>query len=75
MLIEDAQLNLMTVIALQLSLEFANLVREGYYQESFYGDEGEWTKDSRIEARARYFWNLDRLCIPRISELRLRVIT
>jgi hypothetical protein len=51
-LLEDAQLNLLTVNALQLSLEFADLIREGYSQDSFYGDEGEWTKDSRIEARA-----------------------
>jgi hypothetical protein len=35
---------------LQLSLEFADLIREGYSQDSFYGDEGEWTKDSRIQA-------------------------
>jgi hypothetical protein len=65
----------MTVNALQLSHEFADLVREGYSQYSFYGDEGEWMKDSRIEARAGYFWRLDRLCIPQNSELRLSVIT
>jgi hypothetical protein len=75
MLLEDAQLNLMTVNALQLSLEFADLIREGYSQDSSYGDEGEWTKDSRIEARVGYFWRLDRLCIPRKSELRLGAIT
>jgi hypothetical protein len=40
----------MTINALELSPEFADLIREGYYQESFSGDEGEWTKDSRIEA-------------------------
>jgi hypothetical protein len=65
----------MTVSALQLRPEFVDLIREGYSQDSFYGDEGEWTKDSRIEARACYFWRLDRLCIPRNSELRLRLIT
>ena len=65
----------MTVNALHLSHEFADLIREGFSQESFYGDEGEWTKDSRIEARARYFWRLDRLCIPQNSELRLRLIS
>jgi hypothetical protein len=52
LLFEDAQLNLMTVNALQLSLDFADLIREGYFQDLFYGDEGEWTKDSRIEVRA-----------------------
>jgi hypothetical protein len=74
-LFQDAQLNLLTVNALQLSPEFADLIREGYSQDSFYGDEGEWTKDNRIEARDGYFWRLDRLCIPRNSELRLRLIT
>jgi hypothetical protein len=49
-LLEDAQLNLMTFTALRLSPEFAYLIREGYSQDSFYGDEREWTKDSRIEA-------------------------
>jgi hypothetical protein len=72
---EDAQLNFLTVNALRLSPEFADLIREGYSQDSFYEDEGEWTKDSRIEARARYFCRLDRLCIPRNSELRLKLIT
>jgi hypothetical protein len=74
-LFEDAQLNLMTLNTLQMIHEFADLIREGFSQDSFYGGEGEWTKDSRIEARARYFWRLDRLCIPRNSELRLRLIT
>jgi hypothetical protein len=63
----------MIVHTLQLSHEFADLIREGY--ASFYGDEGEWKKDSRIEAKAGYFWRLDRLCIPRNYELRLRLIT
>jgi hypothetical protein len=74
LLLEDAHINLMTVNALQLSHEFADLIREGYSQDSFYEDEGERTKDSRIEARARYFWRLNRLCIPRNSELRVRLI-
>jgi hypothetical protein len=52
LLFEDAQLNLMTVNVLHLSPEFADLIRKGYSQDSFYGDEGEWTKDTRIEARA-----------------------
>jgi hypothetical protein len=65
----------MTVNALRLSHEFADLIREGYSQDSFYGDEGEWTKESRIEARAGYFWRLDRVCNARNSKLRLRVIT
>ena len=72
---EDAQLNLLTVNALQLSHEFADLIREGFSQDSFYGDDGEWTKDSRIEARDGYFLRLDRLSIPQNSELRLRLIT
>jgi hypothetical protein len=55
LLFENAQLNLPTVNALLLSPEFADLIREGYSQDSFYGDEGQWTKDSRIEARAGYF--------------------
>jgi hypothetical protein len=37
---EEAQLNLPIVNALQLSPEFADLIREGYSQDSFYGDEG-----------------------------------
>jgi hypothetical protein len=65
----------MTVNALQLTHEFFDLIHEGYSQDSFYGDGGEWTKDSRIEANDGYFWRLDRLCIPRNSKLRLRVIT
>jgi hypothetical protein len=73
-LLEDAQLHLPIVNALRLSLEFSDLIREGYSQDSFYGDEGEWTKDSRIEAIAGYFWHLYRMCVPRNSELRLRLI-
>jgi hypothetical protein len=74
LLFEDAQLNEQTVTALHMSPEFVGLIREGYSQDSFYGAEGEWTKDSRIEARARHFWRLDRLCIPQSSELRLGLI-
>jgi hypothetical protein len=37
LMFEDAQLNLLTVNALQLSHEFADLIREGYSQDSFYG--------------------------------------
>jgi hypothetical protein len=73
-LFEDAQLNLMTIHALRLNHEFADLVRDGYSQDSLYGDEGEWTIDSRIKARSGYFWRFDRLCVPRIFELRLRLI-
>jgi hypothetical protein len=70
-MLEDAHLNVIIVNALRLSREFVDLIREGYSQESFYEDEGEWTNDSRIEAIAGYFWRLDRLCIPRNYELRL----
>jgi hypothetical protein len=72
---EDVELNLLTVNALHPSPEFADLIREGYSQDLFYGDECEWMKDSRIETRDGYFWRLDRLCIPQNSELRLRFIT
>jgi hypothetical protein len=58
-----------------MSHEFADLIRDGYSQDSFYGDEGERTKDSRIEAKDGYFWRLDRLCMPRNFKLRLRLIT
>jgi hypothetical protein len=51
LLLEDAQFNLMAVISLQVSHKFADLIREGYSPYSFYGDEGEWTKGSRIEAK------------------------
>jgi hypothetical protein len=75
LLFEDGQLNLLVVNALQLSPELYDPIREGYSNDSFYGDEGEWTKDSRIEARDGSFWRLDRLCIPQNSEPRLRLIT
>jgi hypothetical protein len=48
-LLEDAPLNVMVVRALRLSHEFDDVIREGYSQDSYYGDEGEWTKNSRIE--------------------------
>jgi hypothetical protein len=51
-LLEDKHLNLLTVNALRLSPHFADHIRGGYSQDSFYGDDGEWTKDSRIEAKA-----------------------
>jgi hypothetical protein len=54
-LLEDAQFNVIIVSALRQSLECAYLTREGYSKASFYGVEGQWTKDSRIEARARSF--------------------
>jgi hypothetical protein len=43
LLFEDVQLNLMTVNALQQSHEFVDLIREGYSQDSFHGDEGKCT--------------------------------
>jgi hypothetical protein len=75
LLFDNAHLNILTFNALQLSHELADLICEGYSQDSFYGDEGEWTKDNRIEAKTGYFWRLDHLCIPRKSELQLRLIT
>jgi hypothetical protein len=68
-------INLLTLNALRLSPEFANLVREGYSQDSFYVDKVEWTKDCRIEAITWYFWRLDGQCVPGKSEFRLRLIT
>jgi hypothetical protein len=40
-MLDDAQLKFMIATASRLSLEFADLVREGYSQGSFYVDEGE----------------------------------
>jgi hypothetical protein len=40
--------NLLIVNALRLGHEFVDLVREGNFQDSFYGDEVDWTRDSRI---------------------------
>jgi hypothetical protein len=54
-LFKDGHLNIMTVNALRLSSEFVDLVHHDYSQDSFYGEVGEWTKDSRIEAIARHF--------------------
>jgi hypothetical protein len=73
-LLDDAHLKLLRLNALQLSPDLVDFNREGYSQDSFYGDEGEWTKDSRIEAKEGYFWLLDRLGVPRNSQLRLRLI-
>jgi hypothetical protein len=75
-LLEDAPLKLLVINALRISHEFIDLICEGYSQDWFhYGDEGEWRKDSRIEAIVGCFSRLNRLCIPRNSELRLRLIT
>jgi hypothetical protein len=73
-MLEDAQSNSMIVNALRLRLEFDDLVREGYSQDLFYGDEDEWAKDSQIKAIASYFCRFDRLCIPWNFEPRLRLI-
>jgi hypothetical protein len=73
-LLEDAHLNLTNVNALRLSHEIVDLNRERYSQDSFYGDEGEWTKDNRIEAIVGYVWRLDRRCVPRNSEFRLNYL-
>jgi hypothetical protein len=54
-LLEVAQLDLHIFNASRLSPEFASLVGEGYSQDSFYGDEGEWTRDTRIEAKIGCF--------------------
>jgi hypothetical protein len=62
------------VNAVRMSLEFDDLVREGYSHDLFYRDEGEWARDSRIGAIAYYFWRLNRLCIPLNSGLRVRLI-
>jgi hypothetical protein len=74
-LLEDAQLNLMSVIALRLSPEFDNFIREGYCHDSFIGTRGDWTRDSGIEAMYGYFWCLDRLRVPRYIEIRPRLIS
>jgi hypothetical protein len=39
-LLNDAEFKSTTVNALRLSLDFANLIREGYSQNSFYGGQG-----------------------------------
>jgi hypothetical protein len=57
-LLKDALLNSMIVNALRLSHEFVDLVREGYTQYSFYGNKGECTKDSRIEAKTGYIFGV-----------------
>jgi hypothetical protein len=55
--------------------EFGDLIREGYPQDSFYGDEDEWTKDGHIETTVGHFFRLDRLCVSRNSEFRLRMFS
>jgi hypothetical protein len=40
LLFDDVHLNLLTVNALQLSPEFADLIREGYSQDSLYEGRG-----------------------------------
>jgi hypothetical protein len=62
----------MIATALLSGPKLAYLIREGYFQLSFYGDDGEWTKDRRIEAIDGYLWHLDRMHVPRNSELRLK---
>jgi hypothetical protein len=41
----------MTIDALRLSPEFANIIHEGYLYDSFCGDDAEGARDSRIDAR------------------------
>jgi hypothetical protein len=53
--LENAQLTYIILNALRLSHEIADLKREVYSQDSFYGDEGKWTRDSRVEANEEYF--------------------
>jgi hypothetical protein len=61
-MVKDAHLNSMIVNALRLSHEFAYLIREGYSQDSLYGDEGEWKKGSHIEAIHGCFWRPNHMC-------------
>jgi hypothetical protein len=63
----------MNINALRLSLDFADLFREGYSQDYFDGNEGEWTKDNRIETGVGSFWCLDRMCVPRNFEFTHRL--
>jgi hypothetical protein len=72
LLLNDAHLNLTIVDALRLCHEFVD--PERYSQDSLYGDEGKRTRGSQNVAKDGYFWRLDRLCAPRESELRLRLI-
>jgi hypothetical protein len=62
-LLEDAQLYLLIVNAFRLNNEFDDLIREGYSQDSFYADEGKWSKDNQTNAKAWHFWRLGRLCV------------
>jgi hypothetical protein len=61
--------------AFRLSHKLADLTREGYSQDLCYGNEGEWTKDSRMKAIDGYFRRLVRMCTPRNSHLRLRLMS
>jgi hypothetical protein len=75
-LLKDAQLNVIIVNALsRLSFELAYLIRKWHSQDSFYGHQGEWTKDCRIEAIVEYLWRLERRCVPQDIELRLILIS
>jgi hypothetical protein len=73
-MLNDAQLNLTMVYALRLSHELVDLSRQGDFQDMFYGDESGWTRNNQINARDVYFWRLDRFCVLRQCELRLRLI-
>jgi hypothetical protein len=42
------------LLVLMLCPEFADFIREGYSEDSFYGDGGECTKDNRIRVRRGY---------------------
>jgi hypothetical protein len=54
-----------SVDVLQLSHGFAHLIGEGCSQSSFYGDDCDWTRDSRIDVKDGYFWRLNRICVSR----------
>jgi hypothetical protein len=71
-LLNDAHLHSMSFDKLRMISEVTDLIREGHFKYSFYGEECEWTKDSQIEARRvhsahGYFW---RMFVPRNSDLR-----
>jgi hypothetical protein len=62
-MINDAPINFLNVDAWRLNPEFADLIREGYSQDSFYGDEGEKTSHNRVDAKDGHSWRLDRLYV------------
>jgi hypothetical protein len=66
-MLKDAQLNSMIVNALRLSPKFADLIREGYFQDSDYGNHGEWTKDYRIEEKFVLLASRSLLCPAELS--------